>query len=139
MKPRNNWRSSISEIIADLRIVDWAALCFAVFGAVVFSWLVYATSATDGPPIVNIRTADGQYKYPLTQERTLTFPGPIGKTVVQIANNSVQVASDPGPKQICVKQGWIDTAGQWLACLPNHVFVKISGKLPDSPVDAKTY
>ena len=69
----------------------------------------------------------------------ITFDWPIGETVVQIKDKRVQVLSDPGPKQICVEQGAIGSAGDWLACLPNHVFIKITGRLPEGAVDAKTF
>jgi len=70
----------------------------------------------------------------LNQQRTLEVPGPLGITVVAIENGKVRVVSDPSPRQYCVKQGWLEQAGQVAMCLPNQVSVELLGskKLYDS-------
>ncbi|MDZ4097634.1 MAG: NusG domain II-containing protein [Methylophilaceae bacterium] len=70
----------------------------------------------------------------LNQQRTLDVPGPLGMTVVAIDNGKVRVVSDPSPRQYCVKQGWLEQAGQVAMCLPNQVSVELLGskKLYDS-------
>ena len=70
----------------------------------------------------------------LNQQRTLEIPGPLGITVVSIENGKVRVVSDPSPRQYCVKQGWLEQAGQVAMCLPNQVSVELLGskKLYDS-------
>lgn len=70
----------------------------------------------------------------LNQQRVLEVPGPLGMTVVAIDNGKVRVVSDPSPRQYCVKQGWLEQAGQVAMCLPNQVSVELLGskKLYDS-------
>lgn len=70
----------------------------------------------------------------LNQQRTLEVPGPLGNTIVAIDNGKVRVVSDPSPRQYCVKQGWLEQAGQVAMCLPNQVSVELIGnkKLYDS-------
>lgn len=70
----------------------------------------------------------------LNQQRTLEVPGPLGNTIVAIDNGKVRVVSDPSPRQYCVKQGWLEQAGQVAMCLPNQVSVELLGskKLYDS-------
>ena len=55
------------------------------------------------------------------------FPGPLGQTSVEVARHRVRVLRDPGPRQLCVKQGWLSQAGQAALCLPNQVSVEITG------------
>jgi hypothetical protein len=63
----------------------------------------------------------------LNQQRTIDVPGPLGTTRIAIDNGKVRVASDPGPRQYCVKQGWLEQAGQVAMCLPNQVSVELLG------------
>jgi hypothetical protein len=45
----------------------------------------------------------------------------------------VQVISSPCPEKICVKTGRISKPGQWIACLPNRVFISIRGRRSEQP------
>jgi len=63
----------------------------------------------------------------LKKEVTYSVWGPLGETVVQVKGGKVRVLSDPGPQQLCVRQGWISRAGDMLVCLPNRVMVQIPG------------
>ena len=73
----------------------------------------------------------------LNQQRTLEIPGPLGITVVSIENGKVRVVSDPSPRQYCVKQGWLEQAGQVAMCLPNQVSVELLGSR--KPYDSLNY
>ncbi len=73
----------------------------------------------------------------LNQQRTLEVPGPLGNTVVAIDNGKVRVVSDPSPRQYCVKQGWLEQAGQVAMCLPNQVSVELLGSR--KPYDSLNY
>lgn len=66
----------------------------------------------------------------LHEERELVVQGPLGETVIQVQAGKVRVVRDPGPRQLCVLQGWISRAGEALVCLPNRVMVQIPGPLP---------
>ena len=73
----------------------------------------------------------------LNQQRILEVPGPMGITVVSIDNGKVRVVSDPSPRQYCVKQGWLEQAGQVAMCLPNQVSVELLGSR--KPYDSLNY
>ena len=70
----------------------------------------------------------------LLQEQTIHVNGPLGTSIIAIQNHRARVASDPSPRQYCVKQGWLSRSGESAICLPNQVSVEISGanKLYDS-------
>jgi hypothetical protein len=74
-----------------------------------------------------------QWIYPLDAEATLRVPGPLGETVVVMGDGGVQVVSSPCPEKICVKTGKISKPGQWIACLPNRVFISIRGRRSEQP------
>ncbi|UCF98694.1 MAG: NusG domain II-containing protein [Spirochaetaceae bacterium] len=86
-----------------------------------------------GIPEITITAAEGMWIYPLDSEATLRVPGPLGDTVVTIREGSVQVLSSPCPEKICIKTGRISKPGQWIACLPNRVFIAVQGKRSEQP------
>ncbi len=63
----------------------------------------------------------------LTHDRRLEVHGPLGTTTVVIEKQRVRVAADPGPRQYCVRQGWLSRAGEIAICAPNQVSVEIQG------------
>ena len=77
--------------------------------------------------------AGQQWIYPLDGEVTLRIPGPLGDTMVVIEDGTVRVTSSPCPEKICIKTGRISKPGQWIACLPNRVFISIRGRRSEQP------
>ena len=72
---------------------------------------------------------------PLTEDRTILAKGPLGNTEVQIAGRKVWVDDSPCTNKVCIAMGTITQSGQYVACLPNHVFVRITGgtQNPEAP------
>jgi hypothetical protein len=64
---------------------------------------------------------------PLSRDRQIEVPGPLGISVISIKNRKVRIASDPGPRQYCVRQGWLQQSGEIALCLPNQVSVELTG------------
>jgi hypothetical protein len=60
--------------------------------------------------------------------RQLAVRGPLGETRIEIAAGRARVASDPSPRQLCVKQGWLEAAGELAVCLPNEVSLEMVGR-----------
>lgn len=63
----------------------------------------------------------------LSRNRRIEVPGPIGTTTIAVDQRRVRVVSDPGPHQYCVRQGWLERAGEIAICAPNEVSVQIVG------------
>ena len=68
--------------------------------------------------------------YPLGEDRTVSVDGALGPTVIRIEAGRARVVSDPGPRQYCVKQGWLTRPGEMALCAPNHVSLSLSGGQP---------
>jgi hypothetical protein len=64
----------------------------------------------------------------LRSSRQLAVPGPLGQTLIAIEPGRARVLSDPGPRQYCVRQGWLMRPGEIAICAPNRVSVQISGR-----------
>ncbi|MDR0577435.1 MAG: NusG domain II-containing protein [Candidatus Accumulibacter sp.] len=63
----------------------------------------------------------------LTRDRRIDVPGPLGVTTIAVEKGRARVVSDPGPRQYCVRQGWLERAGQIAICAPNEISVQIVG------------
>lgn len=73
----------------------------------------------------------------LARNRTLSIDGPLGATIVEVHNQRARIASDPSPKQYCVRQGWLQKAGEIALCLPNQVSIEIASS--ENRVDSLNY
>lgn len=63
----------------------------------------------------------------LLHDRVVAVPGPLGVTEVEIAAGRARIRRDPSPRQYCVRQGWLERAGQVAICLPNATSIELSG------------
>lgn len=111
-----------------LRPGDWLVLA-AGLGLIGGLWL--ASSGRDTGSVTIKRDGQVFFQASLRLNRVVDVPGPLGVTRVEIRNGQVRVQSDPGYRQLCVRQGWISPGGAAL-CLPNRVSVERGGIVYDS-------
>ncbi len=106
--------------LSHLRPGDWLIMLAGL--ALVASLWMHQAGSLEGRVIVRL---DGQLfkQASLRLDQTIRVPGPLGESRVEIRNGRVRVAADPGPRQICVHQGWIPPGGAAI-CLPNRVSVE---------------
>ncbi|OIR02158.1 hypothetical protein GALL_157770 [mine drainage metagenome] len=64
---------------------------------------------------------------PLSRDQQVEVPGPLGTSIITIEKRRVRITSDPSPRQYCVRQGWLQQAGEIAICLPNEVSVELTG------------
>lgn len=64
---------------------------------------------------------------PLAHDIEISVPGPLGTSIIAIRNRQARIASDPSPRQYCVRQGWLKNSGEVAICLPNEVSVELVG------------
>lgn len=117
---------------AELKPGDWLVLGA---GMLLVAWL-FATLWHGGRADRVIVRSGGKIvtETSLLQDRSIAVQGPLGVSLINIQQQRVRVASDPSPRQYCVKQGWLTHAGEVAICLPNQVSVEIAGaqKIYDS-------
>lgn len=63
----------------------------------------------------------------LKQDRQVELTGPLGTTVLQIADGAAQVLSSPCRQKICIGLGKARHRGDLLACVPNRLVIRIEG------------
>ena len=72
-----------------------------------------------------IQGKNGNWVYPVNQTVQIDIPGPLGNTAVVIKDGKAQVVSSPCANQTCVCSPPVQRIGQWIACLPNAVFIRV--------------
>lgn len=65
---------------------------------------------------------------PLTRAARIEVPGALGVSVIEVQPGRARVAADPGPRQYCVRQGWLTQPNAIAICAPNHVSLSIAGR-----------
>jgi hypothetical protein len=109
-----------------LKPFDFLVVAAAVALTSFSAFSVYARPKASQQVI--IQGASGRaWVYPLDAEEMVAVPGPLGNTVVRIHGRRAWVESSPCDNQTCVAAGHITAEGEWVACLPNNVFLLIEG------------
>jgi hypothetical protein len=97
-------------------------------GALFTAWLALALWQGGAADKAIIRSGGKIFReVALNRDQTITVPGPLGVSTVSIHNRQARIASDPSPRQYCVRQGWLSQAGEIAVCLPNQVSVELAG------------
>jgi hypothetical protein len=72
--------------------------------------------------------ASGQAQtYSLAEARELSAAGRHGPSLIEIREGRARFAASPCPEQSCVLHGWVGSAGETVACLPNAVLLTLRG------------
>lgn len=105
---------------------DWLFVLLAL------SATLYAAMSLWSPdrPTRAIVRAGGQTVATLPLDRPAHYEvrGPLGLTLIEIEPGRARVKSDPGPRQYCVKQGWLTRNGAAAICAPNEVSLQLAGR-----------
>ncbi len=103
--------------------LDVLILALAVL-AVVASF--YALKTPKGNTRYAVITAEKhEYLYPLSVQREVHIPGPLGESVIVIADESARFVDSPCENKICIHSGTLREVGDVAACLPNSVLMHI--------------
>ncbi|TXT42532.1 MAG: hypothetical protein FD137_2114 [Spirochaetes bacterium] len=89
---------------------------------------------------VHINGESGEWIEALDANTEVEVPGPLGPTYVHIEDGGVSISDSPCDNKLCIGMGTIRLKHQWVACLPNNVFVRIAGRTSsEDTIDAATY
>ena len=108
-----------------VRSGDWLVLA----AGLAFCVAAFPLAWHGGPPERAIIRRDGAVfaELPLTQAKRLEVNSVLGTTVIEVEPGRARVLSDPGPRQYCVRQGWLTRPNAIAICAPNHVTLALTG------------
>lgn len=112
-------------VLQHIRVGDILTLSLAAIVVVVLTMKFWTGDIADK---AIIRSGGKIFReVPLSHDQRIEVPGPLGNSLIVIEKNQARIASDPSPRQYCVRQGWLKHAGEIALCLPNQVSVELSG------------
>ena len=114
-----------SETLQHIKPGDWLTLLLGSIFVVLLTLKLWSGDLADK---AIIRGGGKIFReVPLSRDQKIEVPGPLGISIITIQNRKARIASDPSPRQYCVRQGWLQQAGEIALCLPNQVSVELTG------------
>jgi hypothetical protein len=107
------------------KIFDFFILGFAAAVSIYSGVRIYGGSVSSVH--LTLKGEGGSWIYPMDKNEQLEIRGPLGITTVELKEGRARVISSPCTNQNCVAAGTIHGKGQWIACLPNGVFLSVEG------------
>ncbi len=114
-----------SAVLQHIKPGDWLTLLLACVCVALLTINLWSGELADK---ALIRSGGKLFReVPLSRDQNIEVPGPLGISVIAIKNRKARIQSDPSPRQYCVRQGWLQQAGEIALCLPNQVSVELVG------------
>lgn len=108
-----------------ISVLDIAITLVVIALATVFCFIVMGNRESG---YVQISGSEGTFIYPVSEDAKYEIKGKIGTSVICVKDKTVSFEESPCPNKTCITDGCISEPGAFLACLPNGVFVTITGK-----------
>ena len=103
-----------------------AVACALLIAAAVFS-VRFAHSGRAGRTQLRITSNTAEYVYPLNANGRYSIPGDLGDSIIVIKDGTAYFEDSPCPNKTCAACAPICRNGDWIACLPNQVFIRVEG------------
>lgn len=105
-------------------------IVLAAAGAFAYS----AVAVYGGPPPSTVVVSSGgqEWIYPLSENRELSVDGTLGTTRISILDGQAFFLESPCSNKTCLSSAHAHRAGDWIACLPNGVFLRVEGRPPEN-------
>jgi hypothetical protein len=108
-----------------IKLGDWLTL---LLGSIFVVMLTLALWRGDLADKAIIRSGGKIFSVvPLSRDQQIKVPGRLGISIISVQQRKARIASDPSPRQYCVRQGWLQQAGEIALCLPNQVSIELVG------------
>ena len=120
--------ASFSLAVSALRLIKPGDYFTLLVGCLCTIWITVNVWSGGAADTALIRSGGKIFReVPLSRDQQIEVPGPLGTSIITIEKRKVRISSDPSPRQYCVRQGWLQQAGEIAICLPNEVSVELTG------------
>jgi hypothetical protein len=118
---------------------DFLVIAFALLLTAAAALTIYSPGTSRAEFV--IEASGRRWTYPADAETLIEVEGVIGVSMAEISGGSIKMSSSPCANQTCIAAGSINRNGQWIACLPNQVFMHVAGReqSDDNSIDGATW
>jgi len=67
---------------------------------------------------------------PMYPDRRLQLEGPLGNSTVELRDGQARFLDSPCTGKVCIHSGWLNSTGEFAACLPNRISIQLLGMHP---------
>jgi hypothetical protein len=121
-----------------IKVFDVVIIGFALLLSVGAAFAIYSPGTSQAEFV--IEASGRRWTYPADAETLVEVEGAIGISIAEMSGGAIRMISSPCANQTCVAAGSINRNGQWIACLPNQVFIHVEGKdNNDDSIDGATW
>lgn len=115
----------VSAAFQYIKLGDWLTILLGSMGVMLLTFTLWGSGFADQAVI---RSGGKIFRQvPLSRDQRIEVPGPLGVSIINIQQRKARITSDPSPRQYCVRQGWLQQAGEIALCLPNQVSLELVG------------
>ena len=98
---------------------------------IIFSFIRIKHSSSENLYLL-VQTPLGQYIYSLEKDADFFVEGEKGQSHISIKAKSAAILDSECPNKTCVTSGAIKRYGEWIACIPNRILIRIEGTVTES-------
>ena len=102
----------------------------AVFLCVIFISFAKIKRSSGSEQLLVITAPQAEYIYTLQQDAEYQVKGKDGISIICVKDGKAFFKDSACPNKTCVQSSPVSRAGEWSACLPNEVFLRIEEKNP---------
>jgi hypothetical protein len=93
--------------------------------------VVFATRNTGGKPVLIIESQGEAWMYRMDRNTDIEIPGVLGASTLEIKDGQARFVDSPCANKTCVAHSPLTKVGDWSACLPNQVLIRVEGEADD--------
>jgi hypothetical protein len=92
-----------------------------------YLYMTYWQPSAQGETAEILVGSDKKMEVSLNTDQRFSVKGPLGTSVIEIHDGRIRFVDSPCRGKQCIHSGWLQQAGEFAACLPNHISVAVLG------------
>ena len=120
------------------KVADILLILLFVVTIIYFSLNFFAKNKSPVKQVI-IESGKNIWYYQVDKDKEIKVEGNLGESTIKIQDGFVSFENSPCPNKLCVLSSAISKNGQWIACLPNGVFVRIEVEDENTELDGISY
>ena len=121
-----------------IKIADIFLILLFVVTIIYFSLNFFVKNKSPVKQVI-IESGKNIWYYQVDKDKEIKVEGNLGESTIKIQDGFVSFENSPCPNKLCVLSSAISKNGEWIACLPNGVFVRIEGEDENTELDGISY